>query len=135
MNRRSAGTQALPAPKSPFASWFGAACVGLWAVGVQALGSPWQQALALLSPGLGYVAGHGAELAIVKYIQKPQVRQNELLRAERLKKFGESVELIEAKIENLKASNAPRSAIQPYEKLLADAHKRIAEEIGASLRE
>ncbi|MBS1029424.1 hypothetical protein [Gluconobacter albidus] len=54
----------LPAPSQPFPRWLSGTVTGMWALGVQSLPEPYDKILAVLSPGVGYIAGHGAQFGL-----------------------------------------------------------------------
>jgi len=54
----------LREPNDPFARWFGRVVVGIWAVGAQSFADPWNRFGAFLSPGVGYILGHGLQRVV-----------------------------------------------------------------------
>lgn len=45
----------------------------MWALGVQSLPEPFDKILAILSPGVGYIAGHGVQSGLIG-VQKRLIR-------------------------------------------------------------
>lgn len=62
-------TSVLPEPAQPFPRWFGGAAAAIWAVGVQSAGGPWDKLLAILTPGIGYLAGHALAMIVARTLR------------------------------------------------------------------
>ena len=112
----SPGHSGLPEPSDPFSRWFGGACVAAWAVGVQSFPDPLNKLLAILSPGVGYLAGHTMNQAVKANDRRAQ-----------LKGVRDSIALIEEELETLLQRNASEESVNRCEELLDLARAKKAE--------
>ena len=117
MARSAAPTTALPDPTHPFARWAGVTVVGLWAVGAQSFPEPLSKLVALLSPGIGYMVGHGLD----RFIRWLDARSSHKERQRKLTAIDLAVDrLNREKVEALN-TGAAASVIEFIDNLLAEA--------------
>lgn len=116
----------LPEPSDPFCRWFGGACAALWAVGVQSFPDPWSKLAAILTPGLGYLAGHGLFLMLKIYYQNESAKQAFRSRQRAITDVRVSISLIEGELRAAKDKEYSSDFVGALEIALRDSQMKLA---------
>jgi hypothetical protein len=119
----------LPEPSMPFARWFGQATVAAWAFGVQSFPPPWNGLAAILSPGIGYIFGHGMNYNLAKRADKQLREDREYQRKEvaaarerRLNDIDATIGRLNNQIEEAQKNMNAKRFVPEIKAQLADAH-------------
>lgn len=113
----------LPEPSHPFARWFGGAVVGIWALGVQSLPDPWNKVGAILSPGVGYIFGHGVEICVYWFRDKSDRIANK-----------RNIDNLYQQLNDARSNGANIEIIQFLQELILVAHRGAIKIDGAAAR-
>jgi len=119
----------LPQPDHPFSKWIGGVCAALWAVGVQSLPSPWNALLAILTPGVGYLAGHALDLGLRRHEEGESERKRTREWKRSLDQIKISISIIEKELVRVKAANCDRPVIDMYQEAYDNAQAKLAEKL------
>ena len=118
-------TQQLPEPADPFSKWLGGAAAAIWAVGVQSAYPSLRAPLAILTPGVGFIAGHGFAILLKHYEEGAALRQRNRKRDLEVSKIKLNIKEIKETILVARRHGAPQDRINEYESMLSNAHKQL----------
>lgn len=92
-------------------------------MGVQSFDDPWSRLLAILTPGIGYLAGHGLELILRARSEADEKRRRTRHFSEKIEAMRASIEIIERELDRVQKGGYDQSVIAEFQKIRDDAHQ------------
>lgn len=96
-------------------------------MGIQSLPDPVNKVTAVLTPGIGYLAGHGLSLTMKWHKESSGHRIVERERKNKISMVKSSIKQIKKQIEKAKKENDHQSVIATYEEVLTQFHVALAD--------
>jgi hypothetical protein len=91
------------------------------------LADPWNKLFAILTPGVGYLAGHGLDLMLEHLAAGEPQRQRSRVLNQQIRQMRSSISRIEKESTRVKKTGVSGEVLERYEGILRDARLKLAE--------